>query len=90
MVPTSPVTPAGASARRSACMTMPSALGSVTQSMPSMNMPRYQSLTALGCTPAMSAKLPVTISRWMWWPKPVSSTCPMQAFRQAMSVSPVQ
>jgi hypothetical protein len=69
---------------------MPNVLGSVTQSTASTYIPRYQSLTARGSAPAIIAKLPVTISRWMWWPKPWRSTSPMLSRRQCISVSPVQ
>ncbi len=47
---------------------MPMTFGTITHSAPSMNVTRIHSLIAHGSTPAVSARLPNTIRRWMWCP----------------------
>src|SRR6185312_5628327 len=50
-------------------------------------MPRYQRCTCPGSRPASSAKLPITINRWMWCAWACSSDCVMAWCRQIAPVA---
>ncbi|MNT61055.1 hypothetical protein D3C72_1986710 [compost metagenome] len=69
---------------------MPTVLGTSTHSKASMYTPRYQRCTAAGSSPASSAKLPMTMRRWMWWAYACSSDWPTACCRQRMRVLPDQ